>query len=132
MVLGTRDPVSTGLPSCKLHPRLRIRFKLSLTSPPKWLSGSLKHGVPGSGKTSLVQYIAGKLNLDIYLVPLSRVGLDDTRLRKLISRLPEHCIVFMEDIDVAFHHTLNREPPRKNKAPKQTKDQSAGISLSGL
>jgi len=123
MVLGTRDPIPTGLPSRKLHPRLRIHFKLSLTSLPKCLSGVLKYGVPGSGKASLIQCIAGELNLGIYILSLSRSGLADDGLRKLISYLPARCIVLIEDIDVAFHRTLNREPHKKP---------SARISLSGL
>ena len=115
MVLGTRDPIPTELPSRKLHPRLRVHLK----SLPKRLSGVLKYGVPGSGKASLIQCIAGELNLKIYIISLSRSGLDDDGLRDLISGLPARCIVLIEDIDVAFH----RKPHKK---------ESARISLSGL
>ena len=57
-----------------------------------------------------------------------RSGLDDDRLRQLVSDPPERCIILMEDIDVAFHRTLNREP----KGSKIPRNQSARISLSGL
>ena len=108
---------------------------------PNCLSDTLKYGAPGSGKTSLIQSIAGELNLDVYIVSLSRVGLDDDGLRELISELPERCIALMEDIDVAFRHTLNRELPDESKVPEEPKgligpaapqDRSNKISLSGL
>ena len=103
----------------------------------------LQYGAPGSGKTSLIQSIAGELNLDVYVISLSRAGLDDNSLQELISDLPEHCIALMEDIDAAFHHTLSRnlldegEDPEETKVPNPTgpgapQDRSSRISLSGL
>jgi len=96
----------------------------------------MKHGAPGSGKTSLIQSIAGELSLDVYIVSLSRSGLTDNGLRELISKLPERCVALMEDIDVAFHETSNRELPGDGGAPEESKghgqDRSARVSLSGL
>ncbi|KAJ7838364.1 hypothetical protein B0H14DRAFT_3459398 [Mycena olivaceomarginata] len=40
--------------------------------------------------------------LDVYIISLSRVGLDDSALGELVNDLPEGCVVLMEDIDVAF------------------------------
>jgi len=110
-----------------------------LTSLPNCLSGALKYGVPGSGKTSLIQSIAGELNLDVYIISLSRTGLNDTALRELITELPERCIALMEDIDVAFQ--LNREFVGEIEVPGETKglngpvapqDRLGRVSLSGL
>jgi chaperone BCS1 len=67
------------------------------------------YGVPGSGKTSIIHSLAGELGLDIYIISLSKTGLDDCALNALISSLPEHCIAIMEDIDAAFTHGLTRD-----------------------
>ncbi|TFY81953.1 hypothetical protein EWM64_g2052 [Hericium alpestre] len=68
--------------------------------------GYLLHGAPGSGKTSIIHSLAGELGLNIYIISLSKTGLDDTALNNLICELPEQCIALMEDIDAAFTHGL--------------------------
>ena len=57
----------------------------------------------------MIHSLAGELGLDVYMVSLSRMGLDDTSLSSLISELPERCIALMEDIDDAFHQGLTRD-----------------------
>ncbi|CAL1714276.1 unnamed protein product [Somion occarium] len=103
--------------------------------------GYLLYGAPGSGKTSIIQSIAGELGLDVYVISLSRMGLDDTGLSELISELPEKCIALMEDIDAAFHRGITRdmdENPNKPKKPQDERekekdeDKSSRITLSGL
>lgn len=49
---------------------------------------NVQYGAPGSGKTSIISSIAGELGLDIYIISLSRSGLDDSALSTLISDLP--------------------------------------------
>ncbi|KAG2125305.1 hypothetical protein DEU56DRAFT_974111 [Suillus clintonianus] len=101
--------------------------------------GYLLYGAPGSGKTSLIHSIAGELALDVYIISLSRSGLDDTGLSELISDLPERCIALMEDIDAALHHSITREdapttPPNQAEltpAPPPAPI-SSKVSLSGL
>ena len=93
--------------------------------------------MPGSGKTSLIQSLAGELGLDVYMISLSRAGLDDTTLQELVSYLPERCIALMEDIDVAFHRDINRDssptdPPRTAFPGTDGRIQSRGVTLSGL
>jgi len=46
--------------------------------------------------------------LDVYIISLSRVGLDDSSLSELVNALPERCVALMEDIDAAFTHGVNR------------------------
>ena len=71
--------------------------------------GYLLYGAPGSGKTSIIHSLAGELGLDIYIVSLSKIGMDDSSLNALISSLPEQCIAIMEDIDAAFTHGITRD-----------------------
>ncbi|KAF8581519.1 P-loop containing nucleoside triphosphate hydrolase protein [Ramaria rubella] len=110
--------------------------------------GYLLHGVPGSGKTSLIHSIAGELGLDIYVVSLAKKGLDDSSLNELICGLPLRSIALMEDIDAAFHHAATARsgvsgststpestlasggPPAPPNAPKEP--ETKGVTLSGL
>ncbi|OBZ74176.1 putative mitochondrial chaperone BCS1-B [Grifola frondosa] len=107
--------------------------------------GYLLHGAPGSGKTSLIQSLAGELGLDIYIISLSRLGLDDNSLSEIIADMPEKCIALIEDIDAAFQQGLKRniddpedvQKKKKNEDPaarKKEDDSSAlcRITLSGL
>ena len=99
----------------------------------------MQYGAPGSGKTSIIHSIAGELGLDVYIISVSRGGLDDDTLQELIADLPERCIALMEDIDAAFHHSITRTPDNpamklitgdREKAPSP--DGSPRVSLSGL
>ncbi|KAF8216635.1 P-loop containing nucleoside triphosphate hydrolase protein [Mycena galopus ATCC 62051] len=107
--------------------------------------GYLLYGAPGSGKTSIISSIAGELGLDVYIVSLSRAGLDDSALSELISNLPEKCIALMEDIDAAFTQSLNRDAVQGPAAPAGAADDgkpappgappapsTSRLSLSGL
>lgn len=91
--------------------------------------GYLLYGAPGSGKTSIIHSLAGELGLDIYIISLSKTGLDDTALGSLISSLPKQCIAIMEDIDAAFTHGLTRdatgtelEDPRRRRRDPSRRD----------
>ncbi|KAK1218792.1 hypothetical protein PQX77_018502 [Marasmius sp. AFHP31] len=103
-----------------------------------------------SGKTSLIHNLAGELELDVYIISLSRIGLDDSGLNSLINELPERCVALMEDIDAAFTHGLTRELDEEEKrlGDKEDEDEdekkdkekeeakvtspSSRVSLSGL
>lgn len=87
----------------------------------------------------MIHSLAGELGLDVYIVSLSRSGLDDNALQGLIADLPEKCIALMEDIDVAFHGSMNRtsgNPEKKliasDKEPGPTPNDTPKITLSGL
>ncbi|KAG5636482.1 hypothetical protein H0H81_007878 [Sphagnurus paluster] len=102
--------------------------------------GYLLHGAPGSGKTSMIHCMAGELGLDVYIISLSRAGIDDATLSELVNGLPERCIALMEDIDAAFTHGVSRggmsdSSEDSGKTPSKSGEvaSTAGkLSLSGL
>jgi len=105
--------------------------------------GYLLYGAPGTGKTSMIQAIAGELGLNIYVISLSRAGLDDTSLSAIIADLPKRCIALMEDVDVAFSQTVRRsrvdtgQDDQKDAKDTDTeaeeeKTRTSRVTLSGL
>jgi mitochondrial chaperone BCS1 len=62
--------------------------------------GYLFYGPPGSGKSSLAIALASEFRLDTYLLNLN--NLSDGRLMSLLSTMPSHSILLLEDIDSIF------------------------------
>eukprot|EP01041_Mallomonas_annulata_P012213 gene12213-25643_t len=62
----------------------------------------LFHGVPGAGKTSLIQALAGKLNRNLYFVQPTDPQMTDDSLRSAISKVAANAIIVIEDIDALF------------------------------
>ncbi|KAF5127128.1 putative mitochondrial chaperone BCS1-B [Metarhizium anisopliae] len=83
--------------------------------------GYLLHGPPGTGKSSLGSAVAGEFNLDIYIISAPTV--DDQALEELFNRLPERCVVLLEDIDA-----IGTDRQGSDKFGKKEK----ALSLSGL
>ncbi|KAF7790052.1 hypothetical protein EIP86_001001 [Pleurotus ostreatoroseus] len=90
--------------------------------------GYLLHGVPGSGKSSLIHSIAGELMLDIYVVSLSSSWISDSTLTTLMGRVPARCIVLLEDLDAAFTRSTSRDD-ESNGSPDSSKTTSTVDTL---
>ena len=93
--------------------------------------GYLLYGPPGTGKSSLSLSIAGHFDLDIYILNLASVG--DGILASLFSRLPQHCIILLEDVDVATQNRLtDKEAAHSDSSASLIDKQAEGVTLSGL
>ncbi len=107
--------------------------------------GYLFHGPPGCGKTSLSTALAGLFGLDIYVASLMDRTLTEQDLIRLLSDLPNRCIVLLEDVDSAG---LRRSEQSETESTEDTEVESLkviaqtlkerdgtskqGFSLSGL
>ena len=83
----------------------------------------LLHGLPGSGKTSIISAVASELGLNVAIVPFS-AHLTDDALANAISTAQQHnCrLLALEDVDCLF------EQRRKG----HDADQRCALTLSGL
>lgn len=72
-----------------------------------WRRGWLLHGVPGTGKTSLVRAIAQVLDLPVYSFDLPSMTNHDFGEAWSTVRSNAPCIALMEDIDNCFDQRTN-------------------------
>jgi ATPase family associated with various cellular activities (AAA) len=62
----------------------------------------LFYGPPGTGKTSTVKAIAGKYDMQLYIMKLNLKEMDDMAATNLMQQLPARSILLIEDIDANF------------------------------
>jgi len=89
--------------------------------------GYLLHGVPRSGKTSLINSLAGELDLDICVLNMSSQGMSDRTLMKLIKNVPSGCLLLFEDLDTAITGGIT-----STADPTANANGGSDLSLSGL
>lgn len=80
----------------------------------------LLHGVPGGGKTSLIQAVAGAYGRCLAFLQPTHPDMTDDALRAAMQRVPRNALVVLEDIDALF---------AKDRS-KKTKD--SPLTFSGL
>lgn len=61
----------------------------------------LFHGIPGSGKTSIIKFVASYFNMDICFLTLSK-ELNDENFMDAVSNIPVNYILVIEEIDTLF------------------------------
>jgi len=61
----------------------------------------LLEGLPGTGKTSLIFILGSHFDMNIAIINFS-LSIDDATFMKSVSKLPEDCILVLEDIDALF------------------------------
>jgi hypothetical protein len=64
--------------------------------------GYLFHGVPGSGKTSLIQALAGYYKRGVYFLQPTDPLMTDVVLLDAIRQVAQNCFVVIEDVDGLF------------------------------
>ena len=85
---------------------------------------SRARGSPGTGKSSLIQALAGHFDFSIAMLNLSERGLTDDRLMHLMINVPPRTVVVLEDADAAFG---NRRAQTDNDGYR-----GANVTFSGL
>lgn len=85
--------------------------------------GYLLEGPPGTGKSSLIQVVSGKLERDIYYLKLAADDMSDDTLEELVMEVPHDAVLVIEDVDAAFHGRVNQQNARGQKM---------GLTFSGL
>lgn len=92
----------------------------------------LLHGPPGTGKSALIDSLAGVFGLGIYRISLSSLELTDDDLTILLSRLPSRCIVLFEDIDQAGLPMRRIPDVRRTTGTESSLQTFQPITLSGF
>merc|ERR1719192_3255441 len=73
----------------------------------------LFHGVPGSGKTSLITALAGKLQRNVCFLSAHHPAFSEDAMKRAMSRLPDDAFLILEDIDSLFNqrNSMNNRSP---------------------
>lgn len=78
------------------------------------------HGVPGTGKTSLIKALASHFNMDICTLNMN--SLSDAKLQDAINKVPTNSFLVFEDFDSA----------KATEIRKEKKDKPGKLSTTGI
>jgi len=98
--------------------------------------GYLFHGLPGTGKTSLVSALAAHFGLSIYVINLG--DFNDRTLMSAVNQVPANSVLLFEDIDCMrgsqSRQGANASSGEAGNPNPGTKENAAmnGVTLSGL
>ena len=78
------------------------------------------YGIPGSGKTSLIDALASEFSCDIYILPISGNNIDDSAIMSALSTMRNNRdeeeetkkIILIEDIDCMFENRKEGDTQR--------------------
>ena len=94
--------------------------------------GYLLHGPPGTGKSSLVYALAGKLEVTLCVLTLSDREMSDEEFMDRLAAVPKNSIILLEDIDVAIPSEKRRselEVQRRRQEQQGHYNTYSGLSL---
>lgn len=82
-----------------------------------WRRGHLYHGVPGTGKTSLVRAVAQEADIPVFAFDLSTLSNNDFIQEWTDMRSATPCVALIEDIDGVFHGRQSVVQPTNTHQP---------------
>lgn len=86
------------------------------------------HGPPGTGKTSFIQSLASKVNMNVAILNLSAASANDDALSNALAQVPKSCILVIEDLD---HYQFEEGVTEKQEGKTPPKEKNT-VSVSGI